>query len=826
MARPRGAQAQGRLPVKRMVFHEITEQAIEEAIEQRPRARHEARRGAGGPPGPRPPRRLRDVARCPGAGSGGASSAGRVQSVATRLVVERERERMAFRAATYWDLEGTLRRPADGHRVGVPAALVAARRAPPRHRPRLRSRPPARSRADAEVVLLDEDGAAALAGRLADADVHGRLRRSRSRSPSGPKAPFKTSTLQQEAARKLRFSAARTMSVAQRLYERGHITYMRTDSTTLSEQAVTGGAEPDPSSALRRGRTCPPSRARYREQGEERAGGARGDPARRRRDSASPERVARRARAATSGALRADLDAHGREPDGRRPRSQRHRCGSRGTSSRRRRPDRDLPGDRAHHRVPRLPRGVRRGSRRPRGRARGPRGDPSRARRGRQRRVRVARRRRATRRNRRRATPRRAWSRSSRSAASAGRPRTRASSTRSLRARLRVEEGHRARAVVDGVREARSCSSATSRTSSTTSSPRRWRRRSTTIAPRRRRGREVAARVLLRERRRGLCRSSSTRSTSPRSTRPRSTRSTSGKDADGDAEIVVRVWNNGESLHRATRRRPCPSTCRPTSSRSSGARSCSSEGAGGPRVLGDDPETGEPVLVAHRPLRPVRPARRAGGRARRRSPSARRCSRRWTPDTVTSRRPLDAAVAAARRRRRRRGHARSPRRTAATARTCKKGTGQPQPRRRGAALHRHRSRRPRRSSPSRSSAAGAGEAADRRARAAPRHGAPVRVLDGRFGPYVTDGTDERDRAAGVDPTEIDTRAGGRAAPPSARREGPAKKTTAKKRRQEEEGAAEEDQARAKKGTRSGPRRRPRRRHEARVGRGRGSASLA
>ena len=96
---------QPKVPVKRMVFHEITKEAIQRAAVHDPRPRHPARRRAGDPPHPRPALRLRGQPGAVAQGQGGAV-AGRVQSVATRLVVERERERMAFRSASYWDVEG------------------------------------------------------------------------------------------------------------------------------------------------------------------------------------------------------------------------------------------------------------------------------------------------------------------------------------------------------------------------------------------------------------------------------------------------------------------------------------------------------------------------------------------------------------------------------------------------------------------------------------------------------------------------------------------------------------------------------------------------
>jgi len=219
------------VPVKRMVFHEITSDAIAEAIDNwrdLDMKLVEAQEG----------RRVLDrlvgyeVSNVTFRRIGRGTSAGRVQSVATRLIVDRERARMAFRAASYWDLEGTFSAAASE----FPASLVS-----------LDGRRLASGRdfdagtgalaPGSDVAMLDEQAAVALAARLTDrpfsvASIEARTVTER------PKAPFITSTLQQEAARKLGFSAARTMHVAQGLYERGLVTYMRTDSTSLATQAV------------------------------------------------------------------------------------------------------------------------------------------------------------------------------------------------------------------------------------------------------------------------------------------------------------------------------------------------------------------------------------------------------------------------------------------------------------------------------------------------------------------------------------------------------------------------------------------------------------
>ncbi len=161
-------------------------------------------------------------------------SAGRVQSVATRIIVDRERARMKFVAASYWDIKATLDAGADASPRQFGATLVGvdgARLATGRD-----FESDGRVKSD-EVLVLDEAGARRLAEALDGVrlTVAGVEEKPYTRKPY---APFMTSTLQQEAGRKLRFPAERTMRTAQRLYENGYITYMRTDSTTLSETAI------------------------------------------------------------------------------------------------------------------------------------------------------------------------------------------------------------------------------------------------------------------------------------------------------------------------------------------------------------------------------------------------------------------------------------------------------------------------------------------------------------------------------------------------------------------------------------------------------------
>jgi DNA topoisomerase-1 len=176
-------------------------------------------------------------------------SAGRVQSVAVRLVVDRERERIAFRPARYWDLEAVFAKIAEeklapGTAAGAraadgvssfPATLVSVDGRRVAQGRDFNSTGQLKSE---DLLHLDGAAAAALADRLGDSSfsVSSVERKPYRRSPY---APFRTTTLQQEASRKLGFSSKYTMSVAQRLYENGHITYMRTDSITLSQTAIT-----------------------------------------------------------------------------------------------------------------------------------------------------------------------------------------------------------------------------------------------------------------------------------------------------------------------------------------------------------------------------------------------------------------------------------------------------------------------------------------------------------------------------------------------------------------------------------------------------------
>lgn len=224
------------LPVKRMVFHEITRDAIQEAltttrdIDQHLVDAQETRRIldrlVGFELSPVLWRKIKP-----------SLSAGRVQSVATRLVVQRERERMAFIAADYWDVTGTFTAEAsaedttgftariatvDGSRVAFGSDFTDAGELKPK---------------SAGAMVLTESSAAELVAALdgAPATVSSLESKPYTRRPA---APFTTSSLQQEASRKLRLGARQAMRVAQSLYENGYITYMRTDSVALSTEAI------------------------------------------------------------------------------------------------------------------------------------------------------------------------------------------------------------------------------------------------------------------------------------------------------------------------------------------------------------------------------------------------------------------------------------------------------------------------------------------------------------------------------------------------------------------------------------------------------------
>ena len=223
-----------KVPVKRMVFHEITREAIDEALAQ-PRevdaelveaqeTRRILDRLVGYEVSPVLWRKVKP-----------RLSAGRVQSVAVRVIVERERQRMRFHSADYWDVEAILR-TRDGRAETVLTKMIeldGKRLAVGRD-----FDPETGVLSDASAVeLLDASSAPAIASALESTTFTVTDVQERQYTQKAP-APFITSTLQQEASRKLRYSAQRTMQVAQRLYENGYITYMRTDSVNLSEQAT------------------------------------------------------------------------------------------------------------------------------------------------------------------------------------------------------------------------------------------------------------------------------------------------------------------------------------------------------------------------------------------------------------------------------------------------------------------------------------------------------------------------------------------------------------------------------------------------------------
>ena len=398
-----------KVPARRMVFHEITRDAIERAlletrdIDARLVDAQETRRILD---------RLYGYEVSPVLWKKimPRLSAGRVQSVATRLVVERERARRAFVAAEYWDIEGTF--------VPGPftARLVVSRRqargAGTRLRLPGRARRGRRSSGRAARASAGRRRSTAPSSRSASVEEKPYTRR--------PAPPFMTSTLQQEASRKLRFTSQTTMRVAQRLYENGYITYMRTDSTTLAESAL--AAARDQARELY-GAEYVPEKPRHYDRKVKNAQEAHEAIRPAGRPLPHSARTKRRALARRARPVRPDLEAHGRLADEGRDRLDRLGAARRARVERRGRRVRRLRDD---DHVPRLSRRIRGGPRRSgsdrrRGasvaadeRGRPPRGADSSSRR-------------ATRRRRLRATRRRRSSAPSRSAASGGRRRTRRS---------------------------------------------------------------------------------------------------------------------------------------------------------------------------------------------------------------------------------------------------------------------------------------------------------------------------------------------------------------------------------------------------------------
>lgn len=228
-----------KVPVRRMVFHEITREAIEQA-KQNTRDLDISLVDA------QETRRILDrlygydISPVLWRKVAPKLSAGRVQSAATRLVVDRERERQAFRAAEYWDLTATFQPGADAtDATAFEAKLVRVGERRVATGGDFGDDGELTPRAlKANVVGLEQQRAERLAELLGDDTAATVLSVETKPHTRRPAAPFTTSTLQQEASRKLRYSSRQTMSFAQSLYENGYITYMRTDSPTLSSQAI------------------------------------------------------------------------------------------------------------------------------------------------------------------------------------------------------------------------------------------------------------------------------------------------------------------------------------------------------------------------------------------------------------------------------------------------------------------------------------------------------------------------------------------------------------------------------------------------------------
>jgi len=225
-----------KVPAKRMVFHEITPTAIAEAVAN-PRDLDEDLVDA------QETRRILDrlygyeVSPVLWKKVMPRLSAGRVQSVATRLIVDRERERIAFRSASYWDLDAILDAGSDAQPPLFPARLTRVGERRVAQGRDFDSRGSLIVKDHDQLIRLDEAQAQALADSLRSAAFAVDSVESKPYTRR-PYAPFRTTTLQQEAGRKLGYTAQRTMSIAQDLYEAGFITYMRTDSITLSSTAI------------------------------------------------------------------------------------------------------------------------------------------------------------------------------------------------------------------------------------------------------------------------------------------------------------------------------------------------------------------------------------------------------------------------------------------------------------------------------------------------------------------------------------------------------------------------------------------------------------
>ena len=227
-----------KVPVKRMVFREITKEAVQSALDNTrdidmnlvhaQETRRILDRLAGYTVSPLLWKKI-----APGL------SAGRVQSVAVEFIVQRERERMKFRKGTYYDLQAMIQKEGDNCQFKADLTYVDSKRVASG---KDFDQNTGQLKKPGSVVLLDQEGADALVNQLKKADwkVSNLEVKVQKRNPA---PPFITSTLQQEANRKFGFSARDTMSVAQKLYEKGFITYMRTDSTRLSSQAIEAARE-------------------------------------------------------------------------------------------------------------------------------------------------------------------------------------------------------------------------------------------------------------------------------------------------------------------------------------------------------------------------------------------------------------------------------------------------------------------------------------------------------------------------------------------------------------------------------------------------------
>ncbi|QDV46571.1 DNA topoisomerase 1 [Stieleria neptunia] len=220
-----------KVPVHRLVFHEITKEAITDALQH-------TREIDQGLVRAQETRRILDrlygydMSQLLWRKVGSGTSAGRVQSVAVRLIVQRERERIAFVKATYWDIDAVFQ---TGSKESLPATLTRYndKKVPTGKDFDSETGKPTK----ADLLLLSEQETNQLAETLRTTEFAVSKVEVKPFSER-PRAPFTTSTLQQEANRKLGFGAKRAMGAAQKLYENGYITYMRTDSTTLSKEAI------------------------------------------------------------------------------------------------------------------------------------------------------------------------------------------------------------------------------------------------------------------------------------------------------------------------------------------------------------------------------------------------------------------------------------------------------------------------------------------------------------------------------------------------------------------------------------------------------------